>query len=39
MARKPAVHRLDELIGVGLLRAGVREGDEVNGNVVLVQPN
>ncbi len=36
---KPFIHRPDELIGVGLLRACVRKGDKVNGDMVIVKPN
>lgn len=36
---KPLIHRPDELIGVGLLRACVRKGDKVNGDSVIVKPN
>ena len=36
---KPLIHRPDELIGVGLLRACVRKGDKVNGDMVFIKPN
>ena len=36
---QPLVHGFQELIGVGLLRPGVRKGDKVNGNPVPVKPN
>ena len=28
-----------ELIGVGMFRPGIRKGDKVNGNPVLMKPN
>ena len=39
MFPQPLVHGFKELIGVGLLRPGVRKGDEVNGNPMLMKPN
>lgn len=39
MFPQPLVHGFQELIGVGLLRPGVRKGDEVNGNPLPVKPN
>ncbi len=36
---KPFVHSFKELIGVGMFRPGIRKGDKVNGNPVLMKPN
>ena len=36
---KPLIHCHNELIGVGLLRACVRKGDKVNGDMVIVKAN
>nr|AGW28814.1 hypothetical protein [uncultured bacterium EB5] len=39
MGAEPFVHSFKELIGVGMFRPGIRKGDEVNGNPVLMKPN
>lgn len=39
MGAKPFVHSFKELIGVGMFRPGIRKGDKVNGNPVLMKPN
>lgn len=36
---QPAFHRVKECISVRLFRAGIREEDQLQGNVVLVQPH
>ena len=39
MFMQPLVHGFDKLIGVRLLRPGIRKGDKVNGDAVLMKPN
>ena len=39
MFPQPLVQGFQEAVGVGLIRPGVRKGEEVNGNPVPVKPN
>ena len=39
MFRQPPVHGFEELIGVWLFRAGIRKGNQVHGNPMLVKPD
>ena len=39
MFTQPLVHGFNKLIGVRMLRPGIRKSDKVNGNPMLMKPN